>query len=48
MKNLSDNEIVKQYELLLTNGINCWASSVGKNLLEKEIKRRGIEHPLID
>jgi hypothetical protein len=48
MKNLSDNEIVKQYELLLTNGINCWASSVGKNLLEKEIKRRGINHPLID
>jgi hypothetical protein len=48
MKNLSNDEIVKQYESLLTNGINCWASSVGKKLLEEEIKRRGINHPLID
>jgi len=42
MNELSDQELIERYLSLRERGITCWASSVGKKLLEEEIKKRNI------
>lgn len=42
MNELSDRELIERYLSLRERDITCWASSVGKKLLEEEIKKRNI------
>ena len=44
MKQLTDDELIESYQELLSRGISCWASSVGKQLMEQEIKKRNLNY----
>lgn len=46
MKHLTDDELIKSYQELLSRGISCWASSVGKQLMEQELKKRNLNYEL--
>lgn len=46
MKHLTDDELIKSYQELLSRGISCWASSVGKQLIEQELKKRNLNYEL--
>jgi|694.fasta_scaffold14195_16 hypothetical protein len=46
MKHLTDDELIQSYRELLSRGITCWSSSVGKQLMEQELKKRNLNYEL--
>ena len=45
MKHLTDEELKQKYQEVLDNGVNCWATAVGKQLMEQEFLKRKIPLP---
>lgn len=45
MKHLTDEELKKKYQEVLDRGVNCWATAVGKQLMEQEFLKRKIPLP---
>ena len=44
MKHLTDDELIESYRELLSRGIISWSSSVGKQLMEQELKKRNLNY----
>jgi hypothetical protein len=44
MKHLTDDELIESYRELLSRGITSWSSSVGKQLMEQELKKRNLNY----